>query len=199
VTISSVEAGLSGRHIGRAPAEPANAIRLQSFADAKSALPAVQAWSDQRPRSPCPFLVDSVCSIYEVRPLAGRLLLNLDDDDLLCKLVPGPDIPVPYADSGQIKTLYLMAKAAAPLADIRNFFPSIGTRFASLAPAYVLRKSLVGGSLKHCVGPHGDLQDKGIGWFDVAAPHLYDETSPLPETSMPAKRHTPETGLQHCD
>ncbi|RCW65155.1 hypothetical protein DES41_11379 [Pseudorhodoferax soli] len=55
--------------------------------------------------------------------MACRLLLNLDDDDLLCRLVPGQDIPVPYANSGQLKTLYLMAQASTPLADIRDFFP----------------------------------------------------------------------------
>jgi hypothetical protein len=55
--------------------------------------------------------------------MACRLLLNLDDDDLLCRLVDGVEIPVPYANSGQLKTLFLMAQASSQLADIRDFFP----------------------------------------------------------------------------
>jgi hypothetical protein len=35
-----------------------------------------------------------------------------------------PAVPVPYADSDQLKTLYLMAQVASPLADIRDFFPA---------------------------------------------------------------------------
>ena len=55
--------------------------------------------------------------------MACRLLLNLDDDDLLCRLVPDREIPVPYADATQLKALFLLAQAAVPLADIRAFFP----------------------------------------------------------------------------
>lgn len=74
--------------------------------------------------SPCPFLVNDACSIYEARPMACRLLLNLDDDALLCQSIPGQAVPVPYANSDQLKTLYLMAQVALPLADIRDFFPT---------------------------------------------------------------------------
>jgi hypothetical protein len=68
--------------------------------------------------------VNDACSIYNARPMACRLLLNLDDDDLLCRRVEGAAVPVPYADSDQLKTLYLMAQVASPLADIRDFFPA---------------------------------------------------------------------------
>jgi hypothetical protein len=56
--------------------------------------------------------------------MACRLLLNLDDDALLCELIPGQTVPVPYANSEQLKMLYLMANVASPLADIRDFFPT---------------------------------------------------------------------------
>jgi hypothetical protein len=122
VTISSVEAALIGRHVGKKPAEPAHSVRIGALTDAASAHAAVLAIGAPEVGA-CPFLVDGACSIYEVRPMACRLLLNLDDDDLLCRLVPGQDIPVPYANSGQLKTLFLMAQASTPLADIRDFFP----------------------------------------------------------------------------
>ena len=45
----------------------------------------------------CPFLEGSSCRIYAHRPLACRLQVNLDDDDLLCRLVDGGEMPrVPY-------------------------------------------------------------------------------------------------------
>lgn len=122
VTISGVEAALIGRYIGRAPARPGTSVRLDTFAALADAVAALQSLSTAMAPSPCPFLLEEACSIYEVRPMACRLLLNMDDDDLLCRRVPGQDIPVPYADSTALKALFLMAQPAAPLADIRSFF-----------------------------------------------------------------------------
>lgn len=123
VTITAVEADLIGRHVRIKPAIPSNAIRLQSLMQQDGAVPAVEAISALAAPAPCPFLKDGACSVYEVRPMACRLLLNLDDDDLLCRLVPGQDVPVPYADASQLRTLFLMAQANTPMADIRDFFP----------------------------------------------------------------------------
>src|ERR1700688_632020 len=39
--------------------------------------------------SPCPFLVDDRCSVYEVRPFACRVHYSMDRDNLLCKIIPG--------------------------------------------------------------------------------------------------------------
>ena len=55
--------------------------------------------------------------------MACRLLLNLYDDDLLRRLVPGQAIPVPYARAGVLKGFALLAQPTAKLADIREFFP----------------------------------------------------------------------------
>jgi len=93
---------------------------------------------------PCTFLAaDGRCSIYEHRPMACRLLFNLDRDALLCQIVPGSPMHVPYANSGAIDMAYLEAhidmgaefrrfqaggsldEAARSLrwADLREFFP----------------------------------------------------------------------------
>lgn len=77
--------------------------------------------------APCPFLVDSRCSIYAHRPVACRLLFNMDKDALQCQIVPGAATQVPYADLRQFDALLLQAHdnlhEAAKLADLRDFFP----------------------------------------------------------------------------
>lgn len=72
--------------------------------------------------TPCPFLKDGSCSIYEHRPLACRTLVNLDATDKLCQLVPGVQVPVPYADSTVLKGVYAMATLKEHHADIREWF-----------------------------------------------------------------------------
>lgn len=124
VMISRTEAALIGTAIGRSPAQPAHAIELdgtrsfEELHEAEARMHAARRFSEG-----CPFLVDGTCSIYAHRPMACRTLLNLDDDDLLCRLVPGVEVPVPYADATQLKAFYLAAQPNAELADIRDFFP----------------------------------------------------------------------------
>lgn len=74
---------------------------------------------------PCPFLVDNQCSVYEVRPAICRTYFNLDQDELLCRLVPGGQIPVPTMDNRSVM-LALMEIEADPnnWADIRQWLPS---------------------------------------------------------------------------
>lgn len=76
--------------------------------------------------TPCVFLKEGSCSIYENRPLACRLQLNMDFDDLLCKLV-AKDVEypiVPYLD-----TRHQTAVAAHIFDkkhdDIRNWFTQV--------------------------------------------------------------------------
>lgn len=57
----------------------------------------------------CPFLEGGSCSIYAHRPLACRLQVNMDDDDLLCRLVDGGEMPrVPYLNM-QAHTFYALS------------------------------------------------------------------------------------------
>ncbi len=69
----------------------------------------------------CPFLRDSACSIYAHRPTVCRTLLNLDDDALLCELVDGVEVLVPYADARQIKGYFFALQ------------PSAGSRISGLS------------------------------------------------------------------
>jgi hypothetical protein len=78
-----------------------------------------------RPR-PCTFLAeDGRCSIYSSRPLACRQLHNMDVDALLCELIPGAAVPVPYADATELDVLTVTALPdwrQGQVADIRQWF-----------------------------------------------------------------------------
>lgn len=93
---------------------------------------------------PCVFLLDGRCGIYESRPMACRLLFNMDTDDLLCHIIPGSPMNVPYANTSTLHLLYLeahlgkihavnaqaveqqlsIATDRLKMADVREFFPS---------------------------------------------------------------------------
>ncbi|MDQ6880696.1 MAG: YkgJ family cysteine cluster protein [Pseudomonadota bacterium] len=99
------------------------------------------AWSTdadmQHVGQACSFLQDSRCTIYQFRPIACRLMFNMDVDALLCQMVPGALSHVPYADYSDQKELYVRAhlgrvktgeemRAAlktVQMADLREFFP----------------------------------------------------------------------------
>jgi hypothetical protein len=110
VAMTAVEAAIIGKQIGVAPKEPDYKVPVGE--------------REYGYQYPCPFLADGGCSIYEHRPLSCRTLLNLDDDELLCRLVPGEAISVPYMDLSQVQAAYIEATFPAPLADIRDFFPN---------------------------------------------------------------------------
>lgn len=71
---------------------------------------------------PCVFLRDGECSIYENRPLACRLQLNMDIDSLLCELHPGHVIEVPYANASSLHMLAAAMFFKDDVADIREWF-----------------------------------------------------------------------------
>lgn len=108
VSLSALEAQLIGKAIGRKPAEPNGSFIAEDWGY----------------RYPCPFLKDSRCSIYEHRPLSCRTHLNLDVDALLCRLVPGAAVPVPYMDMTRFQMAYIEITHNQPLSDIRAFFPA---------------------------------------------------------------------------
>jgi hypothetical protein len=68
------------------------------------------------------------CTVYEHRPVACRTHLSLNDDDLLCRAIPGvspeAEAAVPRADTRAVWLLHLAAHAGDVLADIRDFFPT---------------------------------------------------------------------------
>lgn len=93
----------------------------------------------------CVFLQNGKCSIYASRPVACRLLLNMDKDDLLCRNISGPEhmMLVPYFPVNDYHREYLGVQTAGmkrsgstleqvraeyekrlKLADIRNYFPN---------------------------------------------------------------------------
>jgi len=79
----------------------------------------------QHPR-PCTFLAeDGSCSIYSSRPLVCRQLHNMDVDALLCEILPGAEVPVPYADAADLEVLtatVLPGWQDGLVADIRQWF-----------------------------------------------------------------------------
>lgn len=79
----------------------------------------------------CPFLAGDAeggpgagrCTIYGSRPLVCRQLVNLDRDALLCHLVPGREVRVPYLDVRQHAAVQMTVLGIGQrLADIRSWF-----------------------------------------------------------------------------
>lgn len=86
------------------------------------------ALSEFSENTPCRFLQDGACSIYEVRPLTCRLHVNFDVDNYWClhenwkkpeAIIPRPTI------HALISAYQLLGGQAQPIvADIRDFFPN---------------------------------------------------------------------------
>lgn len=87
----------------------------------------------ERASTPCPFLVDARCSIYEFRPYNCRSLGVVDQDALTCctdntRLTRANDpraVPVPMTKMQAFDPLYreLSQRPNTVWADIRQFFP----------------------------------------------------------------------------
>lgn len=122
VTISLIEAHLLGRASGRMPSAPSRSVRITDQVSMEI-LAAMEQQLHDGPLAPCPFLRSGHCSVYDMRPMACRTLLNLDDDDLLCRHSEGVQAEVPYAGATKLQFFALMAQAGTQYADIRDFFP----------------------------------------------------------------------------
>ncbi len=72
----------------------------------------------------CPFLRNNECSVYEVRPLACRGHLSLDNDALNCDTVNRPGAKVPYLRTHPwIQNIGVSIDALGQtVGDIREFF-----------------------------------------------------------------------------
>ena len=53
--------------------------------------------------------------------------MNMDKDDLLCRLVPGSSIPVPYLDTTPLLFAQVQIDPSSERADIRQWFPPTET------------------------------------------------------------------------
>ena len=126
------EAREIGRAIGRKPANVATDRYLtaaqtlsEDLRDNAAAEDMRNAINDGAFGVPCTFLVDNQCSIYANRPMACRYQFSVDDDDLLCRLVPGQPIRVPYLNLQGEQAAYASAMGYnARMADIRDWFPA---------------------------------------------------------------------------
>lgn len=116
VPIADFEAHYIGDHIGVAPVALKQGIRHDRM--------------EFSGKTPCPFLNNGECSIYESRPLTCRMHLNFDIDNFWClhenwnkpeAFIPRPDI-TPLMEAYHL----LGGKAQPVVADIRDFFPHGG-------------------------------------------------------------------------
>ncbi|MFN9475116.1 YkgJ family cysteine cluster protein [Acidovorax sp.] len=126
VAVSRAEAQVIAKETGRPLNKQAGAYSQDSqneYVDPKAHLAAVGFGK------PCPFLKDETCSIYAFRPLACRLQVNLDEDDLLCQLVEGHTPSVPYLNlmAHHAAAVVLMGQGQA-YDDIRQWFPEDSTK-----------------------------------------------------------------------
>lgn len=111
MAIVPAEARLSAERTGRPMASPP--------------LVAGKVDADYGYHQPCVFLSNGQCSIYAHRPFACRIQFNLDVDALLCELIPGVPVPVPYLNLEFLKVAYV-ALLREGVADLRAFFPRGG-------------------------------------------------------------------------
>lgn len=113
VPITQFEARFMGENLGIIPVELKQSVKHKL--------------SDFGSHTPCPFLKQGECSIYEHRPLTCRMHMNFDADNYWCLhenwLKPDAEIPRPTIQP-LIDAYHMTISSAAPiLGDIRDFFP----------------------------------------------------------------------------
>lgn len=127
VSITEGEAALIERRTGRQRVEPAASLVMSYDEQDEGHAKQRERTNRRHIGTPCTFLEKATnsCSIYEHRPLACRTQLNLDVDDLLCKLVKDKTSRVPYVDMTQFQVfLAEMSGVTTRFADIRDWFPA---------------------------------------------------------------------------
>jgi uncharacterized protein len=115
VQLTKAEAKAIGEQIGIDPKDVTSAPRRSpaSFSN----------------KTPCPFLENNECSIYENRPLECRANFNFDRDSYWCQYEnwdkPGAVVPKPgFAEIAEAYNVVSRGKAPqSTVADIRDFFP----------------------------------------------------------------------------
>lgn len=116
VFISSAEAKLISDFTGKP-----TTLERNTFLDAQYAKDA----QDRRVDTPCSFLVEGQCSIYEVRPVACRIHFSTSDDREDCSMENHfKGNTVSLLDTATFTDPYLkMNRPKSFLADINDFFP----------------------------------------------------------------------------
>lgn len=117
VLVPKTEAKIMAKAIGRKMVTPEKTFKMTADSDALSHF-----------GEPCVFLMEGQCSIYAHRPLMCRTLVSMADTDLLCQLVPGASIPVPYANSQQLQAIFVALVGDDDCADVRDWFSLPGCR-----------------------------------------------------------------------
>lgn len=118
VMMSQTEAEAIGYQISRNPVQ-----LTQSYV-----LPEIDTFGSG---TPCTFLSNDVCTIYEHRPFACRNLVNLDVDPLLCgfenwelsKAKDSRTTGIPSLSAGPLEEAYRSLCGRDIIGDIRAFFP----------------------------------------------------------------------------
>jgi uncharacterized protein len=113
VPIADFEAQYIGDHIATKPAALKQSIRHDRMKFSG--------------KTPCPFLKNGECSIYQYRPLTCRMHLNFDIDNYWClhENWNKPEAVIPRPDIHPLMDAYhqLSGKTGPVVADIRDFFP----------------------------------------------------------------------------
>lgn len=114
----------------RLASHPSGAIRLdeqlaKSMKDRETSQEIESSWS-HHVGTPCPFLVNSACSVWASRPMACRYHFTLDRDNLLCRLlVNGQTVEVPRLNTVANTAISLIIQGLnQDAADIRDWFPA---------------------------------------------------------------------------
>jgi Fe-S-cluster containining protein len=116
VTISELEAKTIARAAGRNPVQlrESRSHELGEFSGV-----------------PCPFLKDSVCSIYADRPYACRKHVSFDTSDFWCRPERSHETELPQVGfSGPEDAFFELSRLSdgGIIADIRDFFPQAKDR-----------------------------------------------------------------------
>lgn len=112
VMISETEAQMIAKETGRSPA-PLLHSRRHGLAEFSG--------------EPCPFLRESVCSIYEQRPFACRQHLSFHTSDYWCRPEHSNEREMPLVRFSAAEQAYFAVTgfgARGVFADIRDFFPA---------------------------------------------------------------------------
>ena len=114
VPITQFEANYMGENLGIKPVELKQSVKHEL--------------TEYGSHTPCPFLKQGECSIYEHRPLTCRMHMNFDVDNYWCLhenwQKPEAEIPRPTIQP-LIDAYHTVISSVAPImGDIRDFFPN---------------------------------------------------------------------------